>query len=100
MKKSFKQDAAQWMRKLGDAAWFLGEHAFIATLVLVLGAGVIAGALFYQYVLFSPQAQERTTTSEFKFQEEVLEKLLLELEQEKARIKQADFLAPRDLFNP
>lgn len=100
MKKSFKQDVMQWMRKIGNGVWFLGEHAFIVTLVLVLGSGVIAGALFYQYVIFSPQAQEITTTSEFKFQEEVLEKLLVGLEQEKARIKQADFLIPRDLFNP
>ncbi|MCH7551971.1 hypothetical protein IIB49_01075 [Patescibacteria group bacterium] len=100
MKKSLKQDIAQWMRKLSDVVWFLGDHAFVATLALVLGAGVLAGALFYQYVIFSPQIQERTITSEFQFQEETLEKLLLKLEQEKSRIKQADFLTPRDIFNP
>lgn len=100
MRKLLKQDMVQWVRKLSDVVWFLGDHAFVATLALVLGAGVIAGALFYQYVIFSPQVQEKTVTSEFQFQEEVLEKLLLELEQGKSKIKQADFLTPRDLFNP
>ena len=36
MRKSLKQDIAQWMRKLGDVVWFLGDHAFVATLALVL----------------------------------------------------------------
>jgi len=90
----------QWWRMLNNAVWFVGEHAFVATLLVVCGAGLIAAVLFYQYVIFSPQIEEEAVTSEFEFQQEVFEKLLSELEQEKARVKQADFLNPKDLFNP
>jgi len=100
MRKFLKQDIMQWWRMLNSAVWFVGEHAFVATLLFVLGAGLIAGVLFYQYVIFSPQIGEETVTSEFEFQKEVFEKLLFELEQEEARVKQADFLNPQDLFNP
>ena len=90
----------QWGKTLSDAVWFLGEHAFIATLLFVLGAGLIAASLFYQYVILSPQIGEEKVVSEFEFQEEVFEKLLSELQKGEARVKQADLLNPRDLFNP
>ena len=89
----------QWVKTASKAVWFVGEHAFIATLLAVCGAGLIAGVLFYQYVIFSPQIGE-AVTSEFEFQKEVLENLLFKLGQEKSRVEQADFLNPRDLFNP
>ena len=90
----------QWVKTASEAVWFVGEHAFVATLLAVCGAGLIAGVLFYQYVIFSPQVGEEAVTSEFEFQKEVLENLLFKLEQEEARVKQADFLNPKDLFNP
>jgi hypothetical protein len=100
MKKFSKQDITQLGKTLSDALWFLGEHAFVATLIFVLGAGLVAALIFYQYVIFSPQAGEETIVSEFEFQEEVFENLLSGLEQEKAKVQQADFLNPKDLFNP
>lgn len=100
MKKFLEQGMMQWGKRLSGAVWFLGEHAFVAILLFVLGAGLIAAALFYQYVIFSPQVGEETVTSEFEFQEEVFEQLLSELEQEEAKVQQADFLSYRDLFNP
>ncbi|MCH7828732.1 hypothetical protein IH982_02640 [Patescibacteria group bacterium] len=100
MRKFLKQDMMQWGKRLSGAVWFLGEHAFVAILLFVLGAGLIAAVLFYQYVVFSPQIGEEAVTSEFEFQEEVFEKLLSELQREETRVKQADFLNPRDLFNP
>lgn len=100
MKKSLKQDMIQWGRKLSGSVWFLGEHAFAATLLFVLGAGLIAAAVFYQYVIFSPKIGEQAVTSEFEFQQELFEGLLSELLKEKANVKEADSLNPRDLFNP
>lgn len=100
MKKFLKQDVAQWAKSTSRALWFLGEHAFVATLLFVLAAGLIAAILFYQYVIFSPQAGDEEVVSEFEFQEEVFKNLLSELEQEKVKAQQADFLSPRDLFNP
>ena len=101
MKEFLKQDMIQWgKRGLSNAVWFLGEHAFVAILLFVLGAGLIAATLFYQYVPLSLQMGEETVTSEFEFQEEVFERLLSELEQDEAKVRQADFLNPRDLFNP
>ena len=90
----------QWGKKLSGAVWFLGEHAFIATLLAVCGAGLIAAALFYQYVIFSPQVREGAVTSEFEFTQELFEDLLSELAKEEANVKEAGFLNPRDLFNP
>ena len=100
MRKFLKQGMMQWGKRLSGAVWFLGEHAFVATLLAVCGAGLIAAALFYQYVIFSPKIGEEAVTSEFAFQQELLHSLLSQLKQEEARVKQADFLAPRDLFNP
>ncbi|MDP2641191.1 MAG: hypothetical protein Q8P39_01465 [Candidatus Yanofskybacteria bacterium] len=100
MKNLQKQDIRQWGKQLGEALWFLGEHAFVATLLFVLGAGLIAAFLFWQYVIFSPQVEQNEIVSEFEFQEEVFEGLLSDLKEQKAKVQQADFLSPRDLFNP
>ena len=100
MKKFLKQDIVQWVKSWSSVLWFLGEHAFVVTLLFVLGAGLVAASLFYQYVIFSPKIGEEAVASEFKFQEEVFEKLLSELKQEEAQVTQADFLNPKDLFNP
>ena len=78
----------------------MGEHAFAATLLAVCGAGLIAAALFYQYVILSPQIKEEAITSEFKFQQELFENILSEFAKEETSAQEADFLNPRDLFNP
>ena len=80
--------------------WYIGEHAFLSTLVLIFAAGMVAAFLLFQYVIFSPQVKEEKVISEFKFQEETLRELLLDLEQEKIRVREANSLTPRDLFNP
>jgi len=98
--KFLKPDLRQWAKQVNSALWFLGEHAFVATLFFVLGAALIAAFLFWQYVIFSPQAAEDTVVSEFAFQKELFDELLSELTKEEARVKEADFLNPRDLFNP
>ena len=100
MKNPLKQDMKKWGKTAGAAVWFLGEHAFVATLLFVLGAGLIAAALFLQYVIFSPQIEEKAVTSEFKFQQELFEDLLSKLAKEETSVKEADLLIPRDLFNP
>ena len=100
MKRALKQDISLWMERLGSAVWFIGEHAFVTVILFILGAALIAAILFYQYVIFSPQVQAGAVTSEFKFQEGTLKRLLSDLEQEEEKIKQANFLTPQDLFNP
>jgi len=100
MKKFLKQDMMQWAKSLSGALWFLGEHAFVATLLFILGAGLVAASLFYQYVIFSPKVGDEAVTSEFTFQRELFEDLLSELAKEEASVKEADLLNPRDLFNP
>ena len=100
MRKSLKQDIAQWQKRLSGAIWFLGEHAFVAILFAVSGAGLLAAALFYQYVIFSPEAGEEKVISEFAFKQELFESLLSELKKEEASVKEADLLNSRDLFNP
>ena len=82
MRKFWKQDITQWWKRLSGGVWFFGEHAFAATLLFVLGAGLIAAALFLQYVIFSPQIEEKAVTSEFKFQQELFEDLLSKLAKE------------------
>ena len=100
MKKFLKQDMMQWVKSLSGVLWFLGEHAFVATLLFILGAGLVAASLFYQYVIFSPKVGEEKVVSEFTFQRELFEDLLSELANEEASVKEADLLNPRDLFNP
>tara|TARA_Y100000310_G_C20441724_1_gene696448 strand:- start:79 stop:381 length:303 start_codon:yes stop_codon:yes gene_type:complete len=100
MMRFFRQDIKRWGKTLSDALLFLGEHAFVATLLFVLGAGVIAALLFWQYVIFSPQTGAEEVISEFEFQEELFEDILLQLKEEETRVGEADFLNPRDLFNP
>ncbi|MDA1337367.1 MAG: hypothetical protein O3C23_01175 [bacterium] len=100
MKKFSTKNILEWKEKIGAFAWYIGEHAFITTLALIAGAALIAAVLFYQYVIFSPQTEMESVTSEFKFQEKVLKEILSELEQEQEEMKQADFLNPQDLFNP
>ena len=90
----------QWVKSLSGGVWFLGEHAFVATLLFILGAGLVAASLFYQYVIFSPKIGEEKVVSEFKFQRELFQDILSELAKEEASIKEADFRIPRDLFNP
>jgi len=87
-------------KRLSRAVWFLGEHAFVAILLAVFGAGLIAAALFYQYVILSPRTGEEAVTSEFAFQQELFESLLSGLKKDEASVREADFLNPRDLFNP
>lgn len=100
MRELLRQDVAQLLKRLRDVLWFLGEHAFATTLVFVLGATVIATILFWQYVIFAPQEREEEMVSEFEFQQELFEGLLSDLAKEKARVKEADFLNPKDLFSP
>jgi hypothetical protein len=100
MKKLVKLDFKHLAEQLNLALWFLGEHAFAGVLFFVLAAALIAGVLFWQYVIFSPQPTQEGVISEFAFQKELFENLLSELEQEKTRVREANFLAPRDLFNP
>src|SRR3989344_6358031 len=95
-----KQDTRQLGKKLISTLWFLGEHAFVATLFFVLGAGVIAALLFWQYVIFSPQEEKDGVVSEVEFREEIFNALLFQLEQEAASVEGANLLNPRDLFNP
>ena len=97
---SLTKNIQEWGRQLSSALWFLGTHAFVATLLFVLAAGVIAALLFYQYAIFSVQLGEGAVASEFEFKKELFEDLLSQMEQEATRVKEADLSRPPDLFNP
>lgn len=94
------QDITQWKKSLAQALWFLGEHAFATTLALVLLAAGIAAVLFFQYVIFTPQAAEEAAASEFEFRQELFFEVLRQLQEESERLEGADEFQARDLFNP
>jgi hypothetical protein len=100
MKRFFKQDLEQWVRKLQEALWFLGEHAFVAMILFILGSGLIAAFLFYEYVALPSHGRETSIPSEFQLEEQIFDNLLLQLKKEEENVRNADLFKPRDLFNP
>lgn len=82
-----------------EALRFLGEHAFWATVLLMALSALIAALLYYQYVVSLPR-NAGTRTFEFEFREELFQNTLEGLDREQQRLKEVDFLVPRDVFNP
>lgn len=96
----FHYDIKQWRAGLARGLWALGEHSLPTTLAFVALAAGIAGLLFTQYVIFSPQNVQESAISEFAFREELFFELIEQLEQEEAVLETADTLQVRDIFNP
>ena len=89
--------ALPFLEHTRNIPWFLGRHAFVASIVLILFA-VLLNALLFFLTVVAPQQGETSGLSVTKFQEENFQRVLGEWE-----TKNLQFQNPketRDIFSP
>jgi hypothetical protein len=86
-------------KSVGEVLRSIGEHAFLATVLLTALSAILAAFLYYQYVVAVPK-NAGARTFEFEFQEKLFQNVLDGLDKEQQRLEAVDALSPRDIFNP
>ena len=79
--------------------WLMGEHAFLAFLVLFLISLIIGGILFYKYNILIQKMKPEVIESPFQFEEAAYRKILEEWEIREKKFAEAQFKEYPDPFS-
>lgn len=78
----------------GKTLWFLGKHAFLVILLLVVFSIALGGFLFYNYVVIIENNNPVASQTPFRFRDDIYQSVLVNWHTENQEINYEEYSNP------